>query len=158
MRSKSRKDNLRPWTVILLVPAKYSDGVAETITVHTHADTPHVAINIAKSKACNDNDRVFMEDELTCLYCMLGHHNNRLPLDNTWEPNKKEYGSPTNEQRAAAACAAVNQWMMYWNSVGNINDIMIQDCISDLGHLSDREGYDFKEMLERAVNNWEAER
>ncbi len=44
-----------------------------------------------------------------------------------------------------------------YSSLCNPDEFGVADLLTDLGHLCDREGHNFRVILRRAVRNWEAE-
>ena len=76
-----------------------------------------------------------------------------------FRPNKRQQKdsgrkSLANGEIAERAASAVCTYA----GVCNPEDYNISDLIADLGHASDREGHDFRELLRVAITHWEAER
>ena len=66
-------------------------------------------------------------------------------------------GEPsTNELRAGWAAAAVSAFIEQTGCDQGIDSL--HDLLADLGHLAEIEGYDFLDILARAVGTWQAER
>lgn len=76
-----------------------------------------------------------------------------------FKPNKREAGCPSNGERADWALAAEKAHAKSRGDAYMPDDsTTIQDMISDLGHLADKRGFDFNEILHMATDNWKAER
>ena len=70
------------------------------------------------------------------------------------QPNDGGGNSLTNGEIAERAAALVCEYA----AVCNPDDYNLTDLITDVGHLCDREGHDFRSILRNAINHWEAER
>ncbi len=80
-----------------------------------------------------------------------------------WSPTKRKGsdGIPTdrsNATRAETAEAAVSASLTHRGDPDVLDSDSISDLLSDLGHLCDREGHDFLELIETGKHNWEMER
>ncbi len=73
-----------------------------------------------------------------------------------FEPDK-EVGGRTNGDRATAAEVAVRYYREFMHLDGEPLYDCVQDLLSDLMHLCDREDIDFSEALSSAVMNYEHE-
>jgi hypothetical protein len=62
--------------------------------------------------------------------------------------------SLTNGQIAERAATMICEY----TGVANPDDYNIADLITDIGHICDRDGYNFRAVVRRAVRHWEAER
>ena len=63
-----------------------------------------------------------------------------------------------NGQRAEVAAAAVETANRARHEAVTIDEDGIRDLLADLGHLCDREGFDFVKLFETAKKDWRAER
>ena len=78
----------------------------------------------------------------------------------TYDPDKCTFGGGrTNEQRAAGAQDGVQAAHQARGEYGQVtSEDGIRDLLADLGHLCDREGYDYKSLLDLTWDDWRAER
>ena len=76
-----------------------------------------------------------------------------------FDPAKCECGTGCNNgQRAGNAEFGVEAASRSRGETVHIDEDSIRDLIADLGHLCDREGLTFGEIIKLAKNDWEAER
>ena len=64
----------------------------------------------------------------------------------------------TNGQRAIDAEEAVQVACRARGETGTPDEDSVRDLLADLGHLCDREGFDFAGLIETAKRDWRAER
>ena len=67
-------------------------------------------------------------------------------------------GSPTNGARAAHAEAALSAFLASTGEARRIDEDAVGDLLADLLHYCDREGFDGRELIDRAQRNWRYER
>ena len=64
----------------------------------------------------------------------------------------------SNGERAEVAAAAVEAASRARHEAVTIDEDSVRDLLADLGHLCDREGFDFVKLFETAKKDWRAER
>jgi hypothetical protein len=79
------------------------------------------------------------------------------PAPFKFKPSKRVDGkaSPSNAERAARAEAALTSYEGFEEDEPHL---ALQDFLSDVMHLCDRERWDFDDVLRMASGNWNAER
>ena len=74
------------------------------------------------------------------------------------ENKRTDPDGPTNGKRAEQAEFGVEAASRARGDAVSIDEDGIRDLLADLGHLCDREGYDYKSLLDLAWDDWRAER
>ena len=80
-----------------------------------------------------------------------------------FDPDKKDPTDPsttmTNGRRAQNAEEAVLTACLARGEADNTpGEDSVRDLLADLGHLCDREGWDFRALVRTALKDWRAER
>ena len=76
-----------------------------------------------------------------------------------FDENKRDVpGDKANGQRAEQAEYATAAANRTRGESDRLDEDAVRDLLADLGHLCDREGYDYKSLLDLAWDDWRAER